>query len=378
MKNAEAFLPIVCAVFTNEFANSSASCNDFIKAPVPHFTSNTNASEPSATFFDKMLAVIKGTDSTVPVTSLNAYKSLSAGTISSVCPIIAKPFSEMIFLNWSGDIFTLYPLIDSSLSRVPPVWPKALPLIIGICTPQEATIGARGKDILSPTPPVECSIDLEEVKYPSLPDTEYFTFDTLPPHYKTLRIPFTDTIGSLSARKGYLRLIGRDSITSWNTQSLVARRLQHHFAEATVKMEFHPKNFQQMAGLTVMYDTYNFFYLYMSRGDDGDNVLRVFVRDSLKFYNPLMKGVSIGDCSTVWLRVRVEECALTYYYSLDGISFTPMCNALDCSNLSDEAYCDIGHEGHTGTFIGMCCQDIAGTGERCYADFEFMSYKALK
>ena len=154
--NAEAFLPIVCAVFTKEFANSSASCNDFIKAPVPHFTSNTKASEPSATFFDKMLAVIKGTDSTVPVTSLNAYKSLSAGTISSVCPIIAKPFSEMIFLNWSGDIFTLYPLIDSSLSRVPPVCPKALPLIIGICTPQEATIGASGNEILSPTPPVEC------------------------------------------------------------------------------------------------------------------------------------------------------------------------------------------------------------------------------
>jgi len=227
-------------------------------------------------------------------------------------------------------------------------------------------------------PPLECDIDLDEVKYEPLPEKEAFDFEALPPHYKTLRIPFTDTIGSLSARKGYLRLIGRDSITSWNTQSMVARRLQHHFAESTVKMEFHPKNFQQMAGLTVMYDTYNFFYLYMSRGDNDDNVLRVFVRDSLKFYNPLMKGISIGNASVVWLKVRIEECALTYYYSLDGDNFIPMCEPLDCSNLSDEAYVDIGHEGHTGTFIGMCCQDIAGTGERCYADFEFMSYKALK
>ncbi len=48
------------------------------------------------------------------------------------------------------------PGIDSSLSRVPPVWPSPRPDSCGTATPQAATSGASGRVILSPTPPVEC------------------------------------------------------------------------------------------------------------------------------------------------------------------------------------------------------------------------------
>ena len=48
------------------------------------------------------------------------------------------------------------PGIDSSLSRVPPVWPRPRPDSWGTATPQAATSGASGSVILSPTPPVEC------------------------------------------------------------------------------------------------------------------------------------------------------------------------------------------------------------------------------
>src|ERR1700722_20422922 len=44
----------------------------------------------------------------------------------------------------------------SSLSRVPPVWPRARPEIMGTNRPAAATIGATRKEVLSPTPPVEC------------------------------------------------------------------------------------------------------------------------------------------------------------------------------------------------------------------------------
>jgi hypothetical protein len=53
-------------------------------------------------------------------------------------------------------ICTRKPGIDSSLSSVPPVWPRPRPDTIGTATPQAATAGARGSEILSPTPPVEC------------------------------------------------------------------------------------------------------------------------------------------------------------------------------------------------------------------------------
>ena len=44
----------------------------------------------------------------------------------------------------------------SSLSSVPPVWPRPRPETIGTVTPQAAATGARIRLVLSPTPPVEC------------------------------------------------------------------------------------------------------------------------------------------------------------------------------------------------------------------------------
>jgi xylan 1,4-beta-xylosidase len=181
-------------------------------------------------------------------------------------------------------------------------------------------------------------------------------------------------MGSLTDRKGYLRLYGQEAITSLNRQSLVARRLDAFSAVATVKMEFAPTDFQQMAGLTVFYDTFNFFYLYLSAAEDGtgSRELRMLARDNLRFYEPIRGGVSVGDATTLWLRVQVDGLSLSFSYSLDGEGFTPIGGVLDGSDLSDEAYFDIGHEGHTGTFIGMACQDLSG--RRLHADFESFTY----
>ena len=44
----------------------------------------------------------------------------------------------------------------SSLSSVPPVWPRPRPDIFAIFTPRLATIGTSTSEVLSPTPPVEC------------------------------------------------------------------------------------------------------------------------------------------------------------------------------------------------------------------------------
>lgn len=226
-------------------------------------------------------------------------------------------------------------------------------------------------------PPLSFEVDLPEVKYPPIPERDSFDIAELPHRYKTLRLPLSE-MGSLSERRGYLRLWGNESITSWNKQSLVARRLQHFNAQAETVMEFSPKTRQQMAGLTVFYDTYNFFYLYMSRDEESDsNALRIVVRDSLDFYNPIQGGcVLIGQSERVWLRATINGCTLRFSYSLNGIDYDDIGGELDCSNLSDEAYGDIGHEGHTGTFVGMACQDL--TGLKNHADFESFAYKAIK
>lgn len=223
-------------------------------------------------------------------------------------------------------------------------------------------------------PPLTYETNLPEAPVAPLPECEAFDMQVLPPHFKTLRLPLSD-MGSLTERPGWLRLYGQEAITSPNRQSLVARRLDCFHAEATVKMEFHPRDFQQMAGLTVFYDTFNFFYLFLSGDGRGGRELRVLVRDNLKFYDPLMHGVPVGDVATVWLRVTIHGLTLSFAYSMDGETYTDIAGTLDCSDLSDEAYFDIGHEGHTGTFIGMACQDLSG--RRLHADFEYFTYKRL-
>lgn len=66
---------------------------------------------------------------------------------------------------------------------------------------------------------------------------EEFNRPTLNPELQTLRIPFDDTLGSLNARPGFLRLYGNDSLNSTFTQSTVARRWQHFAFRAETRMK---------------------------------------------------------------------------------------------------------------------------------------------
>ncbi len=137
-------------------ASSRACAGSFMKAPRPTLTSRTRASRPSASFLDMIEEEMRGIDSTVPVASRSAYRRRSAGTSVSDWPASTRPVRARMSRNSGGSRAVRKPGIVSSLSRVPPVWPRARPLIIGTATPQAATMGPRGMLTLSPTPPVEC------------------------------------------------------------------------------------------------------------------------------------------------------------------------------------------------------------------------------
>ena len=153
---ARVFTPALVPSDTIVRANSSARLGSDINAPLPVFTSKTNALVPSAIFFDMIDDAINGIASTVAVTSRRAYNFLSAGASPAPAAQITAPTS----LN-TRSISSLvndarHPGIDSNLSSVPPVWPNPRPDNCGTAAPHAATRGASGRVILSPTPPVEC------------------------------------------------------------------------------------------------------------------------------------------------------------------------------------------------------------------------------
>jgi xylan 1,4-beta-xylosidase len=103
--------------------------------------------------------------------------------------------------------------------------------------------------------------------FPSTPIRAEFDSPQLPIEFQWLRSPWPNELFSLTARPGFLRLFGRESVGNLFRQALVARRQQSHRFSAVTSLEFEPEHFQQMAGLICYYGGAKFHYLYLSHDE---------------------------------------------------------------------------------------------------------------
>lgn len=213
--------------------------------------------------------------------------------------------------------------------------------------------------------------------FPALPVREHFA-DTpakLPLAFQWLRSPYPDELFSLTARPGYLRLYGRESIGSPFRQSLVARRQQAHCYSAATAIEFEPEHYQQTAGLVCYYNSAKFHYLYVSHDETLGKHLRVMScvpdspqTDSFTPPNALPPGTRLE------LRVEVDHERLLFAFRVEGRdpAWQWLPQVFDASILSDEATAP-GAPNFTGAFVGVACQDTAGTARP--ADFDWFEYR---
>jgi xylan 1,4-beta-xylosidase len=211
--------------------------------------------------------------------------------------------------------------------------------------------------------------------FPAMQAQEDFNSPQLPIDFQWLRTPWPEEIFSLTARPGFLRLFGRETLGSPFRQSLVARRLQSHCISAATVVEFEPEHFQQMAGLICYYNSAKFHYLYISHDETIGKHLRVMscVPDSLQA-DAFTPPIAIPAGKPVHLRVEIDYERLHFASRVDGIDHN--CRWLpqqfDASILSDEAAAP-GTANFTGAFVGMACQDMSGTAHP--ADFDFFEYQ---
>ena len=213
--------------------------------------------------------------------------------------------------------------------------------------------------------------------FPALPVREHFA-DTpakLPLAFQWLRSPYPDELFSLTARPGYLRLYGRESIGSPFRQSLVARRQQAHCYSAATAIEFEPEHYQQTAGLVCYYNSAKFHYLYVSHDETLGKHLRVMScvpdspqTDSFTPPNALPPGTRLE------LRAEVDHERLLFAFRVEGrdSAWQWLPQVFDASILSDEATAP-GAPNFTGAFVGVACQDTAGTARP--ADFDWFEYR---
>lgn len=221
--------------------------------------------------------------------------------------------------------------------------------------------------------------DLTPTPYTSEEVLDHFDSKELNKHFQALRIPITNDWLTLCERPGYLRLYGRESLSSFHNQSLIARRIQAFHSTAATAIDFDPESFQQMAGLVYYYNTYHFHYLYITSADGGlTKCLNIITCDKYKFSEPLEKTISIPNNTIVQLKAHFNKEKIQFCYRTDGNEWVAIGPVLDGSILSDDYVRDEHNRyrpAFTGAFVGLCCQDLSG-GQKP-ADFDWFQYKEI-
>jgi xylan 1,4-beta-xylosidase len=211
-------------------------------------------------------------------------------------------------------------------------------------------------------------------EFPSAPVREDFYGPELPIDFQWLRTPYPEEIFSLTARPGHLRLFGQETIGSLFRQSLVARRQQSHCFSAATVIEFEPEHFQHLAGLVCYYNSTKFHYLYLSHDETvGKHLCVMSCVPDLPQADTFTPIVPIPAGKPVHLRVEVDDERMHFGYRVEGVDhdWRWLPQQFDASILSDECIAP-GQAHFTGAFVGMACQDLAGTAKA--ADFDFFEY----
>ena len=200
-----------------------------------------------------------------------------------------------------------------------------------------------------------------------------FDGGTLPIEFQWLRSPQPEELFSLSARPGHLRLYGRETIGSLFRQALVARRQQAHCFSASTVVDFEPEHFQQTAGLVCYYGGAKFHYLHVSHDETVGRYLAVMsaLPDSPQA-DAFTRQVAI-PAGPVELRVEVDDERMYFGYRLGGAETGTGCPSSSTPASSRTRRPAPGLPNFTGAFVGMACQDMAGTARP--ADFDWFEYR---
>src|SRR5262249_44173149 len=126
-------------------------------------------------------------------------------------------------------------------------------------------------------------------------------------------------------------------------------------------------------GLVCYYGGAKFHYLHVSHDETRGKVLAVMsALPDAPQADAFTAPIAIPRGKPVELRVEVDDERMYFGYRLDGGAWTWLPQPFDASILSDEATAP-GLPNFTGAFVGMACQDLAGTARP--ADFDWFEYR---
>jgi xylan 1,4-beta-xylosidase len=198
------------------------------------------------------------------------------------------------------------------------------------------------------------------------------TIPALALDFQWLHSPWPEELFSLTGRLGDLRLHGRD--TAGSTFRPAGRAL----AKGVLLYGLHPRGIRAGAlpadsGLIYYYNSAGFHYLDISTDETLGKYLRVWSSNPAMFsrLRSLRKFRSLQVDRSTCGRISISSvCAFPWIGAGEG---QPQPQQFDASILSDEAG-PPGNPNFAEFFVGVCCQDLAGT--RQPADFDGFEYES--
>ncbi len=200
---------------------------------------------------------------------------------------------------------------------------------------------------------------------------EDFDGPFISPHLQSLREPLGNR-ADLTARPGWLRLRGGQSLFSHYGVSLLAHRQQSFYCQAETRLSFAPDHFQHLAGLTYFYDELNHISLAVTRHETLGRVLTMIRTRQGESDLPLGAGIPLPEEGDVRLQVCTRKETAHFFYAVRPGPLTAIGPELDATLLSDDAYEEIGQMRFTGAFLGIFCIDLDRYEKS--ADFAYFSY----
>ena len=182
----------------------------------------------------------------------------------------------------------------------------------------------------------------------------------LPESLKTLRMPLTpEKDYSLTARPGWLRLFGGQTLSSHHRQSLFARRWESTRFTAETELDFAPANFQQVAGLILYYDTCNWIYAYLTYSEEKKARALRILRCANKDFAYGSDEILLRGTGPITLRVQVDGAAAQFSYAVNQGIRIPLGDVQPADHISDDYVETLrGRCAFTGAMVGICAQDM--------------------
>lgn len=180
--------------------------------------------------------------------------------------------------------------------------------------------------------------------------------------YSSLRRDYKE-FASIDPKRGKLLLRGDESLNSLNRVSLLATRQEYCSCSAETSMMFEPESYQQLAGITYLYDNLNFYIWGVTRSEEGERVL-VLLKSDKGIITDMIPPIAVEE-GEIKLKIDTDGINISFSYSLKGEWIT--IEEKGYTGILSDEYC----RGFTGAHFGMYVHDMLE--KKAVAEYDYWS-----